>query len=133
MVQQMMTLRKAEGLTRNEHARRAGLSRNALIDWDHGSIPNLANMEAALNVLGYGLKIAPRRTPIQPIRTGSAYYVVAGVVRDNAPCGWTLKQLAAVLDWFETKEISNALGRLHREGRVRLTGSIYKAVPEDTR
>lgn len=106
-----------------------------MADWEkRGTVPNLANFEAALNVLGYGLKLAARAEPLAPLRDGPLVFIVAGVLRDNGPRRWQAREVAAALAPVHTaKQVENALSRLCREGRLAFNGTSYRAIDEDIR
>jgi transcriptional regulator with XRE-family HTH domain len=134
LVNRMTVLRKAAGLSRDEHSRRAGFDLMTMADWERRNVvPNVANLEVALNVLGYGLKITPRAPPLAPLRSGPLVFIVAGILRDNGPRRWQALEIAAVLKDYAPKQIENALGRLRRENRVAFNGTSYKATEETVR
>lgn len=49
----------AQEMQRSDLCRRAGVGEAALEKWWTGAYPNLANLEAVLEVLGYGVKATP--------------------------------------------------------------------------
>lgn len=132
LVQRLRVLRKAEGLSRDEHSRRAGLGRNTMISWeDRGVIPNVANLEAAFGVLGYELKIAERRK-VAPLRGETLEQQLYAVLLDNRPRRWTATELFILWPEQTPKKISNTLLNMRRSGRVRFNGKSYAAVEEKT-
>jgi len=134
IVTRMIGLRRAEGLSRDEHARRAGLGRNTLISWERDGVPNVANLEAALGVLGYGLKIVPVDPPPAPLRSGPLVFTVAGVLRDNGPRWWSALEVSALLkDRATRRQVASALAQLRRQQRVRFNGTAYRSVLEKER
>ena len=52
-------VQRARGLSDTQINERAGFSSNALRTWRQGRNPTVANLDAALNVLGFRLVLAP--------------------------------------------------------------------------
>jgi len=63
LVRQFIGELNAQMTTIRECATRAGLGPKTVCDWRYRTNPNLANFDAALNVLGLELCIRPRREP----------------------------------------------------------------------
>lgn len=134
LVEQLRILRRAEGISRDEHARRAGLGRQTLAGWEKaGALPNLPNFVAAVGALGYDVKIVPRREEVAPLRPGPLLFVVAGILRDNGARTWSVGEIAAILGQEKPatrRQIANALSSLGRAGRARFNGARWRAVEE---
>lgn len=62
LVRELYRLMKIKRMTQREVCRRAGCNDRMLHYWKTVYSPRVANLEAALNVLGYTLKIVPMET-----------------------------------------------------------------------
>lgn len=138
LVARMALLRKAEGLTRNEHTRRVGLAHGTMFDWEKSqAVPNIDNFDAALRALGYELKIAPRRAELAPLKYGPIIFTVLNLLRDNGARWWSLGEMDHALTRANhalgRRAISNALSRLVKEKRIMRKGESYRAIMEKAR
>jgi len=61
LVRRLIRVANAKQVTLTEIAMESGVSPKTISDWRYRSAPSLTNFEAALNALGYELKIVERR------------------------------------------------------------------------
>ena len=61
LVRRLIRIANAKQVTLTEIAMESGVSPKTISDWRYRSAPSLTNFEAALNALGYELKIVERR------------------------------------------------------------------------
>lgn len=61
LVRQFFALAALDGVALSDIAARSGLGVATLVKWKYRHAPTVVSLEAALNVLGYELRIARRR------------------------------------------------------------------------
>jgi len=61
LVRRLIRIANAKQVTLTEIALESGVAPKTISDWRYRSAPSLTNFEAALNALGYELKIVERR------------------------------------------------------------------------
>lgn len=66
LVRQFFTLMEGEGIALTDTAGRAGLGVATLVKWKYRHMPQLDTFMAALNVIGYELRIVRQRERIVP-------------------------------------------------------------------
>ena len=63
LVRRFYALINTEQATLTDLADRSGLNRRTMSDWRYNRMPTISNFEAALNALGYELRIVKRYEP----------------------------------------------------------------------
>ena len=69
-----------EGITTLELSKRTGICRDTIKGWRTKSTPRLMDMEAALNAIGFELKIGVREQKKPPVNNGVQLRLVKGGV-----------------------------------------------------